>query len=174
MTWCRDRAGRGRCRAVRPPPPIPCSSGPALGQPHALERGAVALVEPSSSASPVGPVDARPRHPQRRVEVVAVVVAVAAIVRAAAAAQAVHRRAARVLAPRRGLRRALVLLLLLLLLVLLLPLVVVVLLVGVLEGERGSVAPGGDAAGAISRRRNRFGLDVQVLSTGQGEIGTLT
>lgn len=37
------------------------------------------------------------------------------------------------------------------------------------SGYPATVAPR-CAAGAISRRRNRFGLDVQALSRGQGEI----
>lgn len=37
-------------------------------------------------------------------------------------------------------------------------------------GRGWSVATGRGAAGAVSRRRNRFGLDVQALGRGQGEI----
>lgn len=68
-------------------------------------------------------------------------IAVAALVRAATTAQAINGGASRVLAGR-----------------------------GVL-GRRypAAVAPR-RAAGAISRRRNRFGLDVEALSRGQGEI----
>lgn len=36
-------------------------------------------------------------------------------------------------------------------------------------GRRYPISPW-RAAGAISRRRNRFGLDVEALSRGQGEI----
>lgn len=79
-------------------------------------------------------------------EVGTVVVAVAAFMRAAAAAETVSRGAARVLSPLWG--QALVL----------------------LVGQWWAVASGRGAAGSISRRRNRFGLDVQALSRGQGEI----
>lgn len=61
------------------------SRGPALGQTHALDGGALPLVLRGSQQS------------QRRVEVGAMFLAVAAVVRAAAAAQAVHRGASRVL-----------------------------------------------------------------------------
>lgn len=37
-------------------------------------------------------------------------------------------------------------------------------------GRGWSIATGCGAAGAVSRRRNRFGLDVQALGRGQGEI----
>lgn len=41
-------------------------------------------------------------------------------------------------------------------------------------GRGWGIAARCGAAGAVSRRRNRFGLDVQALGRGQGEIWTLT
>lgn len=103
------------------------SCGPALGQAHAFDGGALAFVQGG------------PGQSKRRVEVVPVLVAVAALVGGAAAAQAVHGGAARVVAAGGDL--------------------------GLLD----PVAPR-SAAAPISRRRNRFGLDVQALSRRQGEI----
>lgn len=68
-------------------------------------------------------------------------IAVAALVRAATTAQAIDGGASRVLAGR-----------------------------GVLGGRYTATIAPRCAAGAISRRRNRFGLDVEALSRGQGEI----
>lgn len=82
-----------------------------------------------------------PSQSQRRVELVPVLIAVAALVRAATTAQAIDWGASRVLAGR-----------------------------GVLGGQYTTTVAPRRAAGAISRRRNRFGLDVEALSRGQGEI----
>lgn len=68
-------------------------------------------------------------------------IAVAALMGAATTAQAINRGASRILAGR-----------------------------GVLGRRYASAVSPWCAAGAISRRRNRFGLDVQALSRGQGEI----
>lgn len=90
-------------------------------------------------------VQGGPGQSQRWVELIPVLVAVAALVGAATTAQAIDGGASRVLARR----------------------------VVLGSGYPATVAPR-CAAGAISRRRNRFGLDVQALSRGQGEIWTLT
>lgn len=86
-----------------------------------------------------------PAQSQGWVELIPVLITVTAFVRAATTAQAINRRTSRVLAGRRVLGR----------------------------WYPATVAPR-CAAGAISRRRNRFGLDVQALSRGQGQIWTLT
>lgn len=86
-----------------------------------------------------------PGQSQRWVELIPVLIAVAALMGAATTAQAINRGASRVLAGRGVLGR----------------------------WHPATVAPR-CAAGAISRRRNRFGLDVEALSRGQGQIWTLT
>lgn len=86
-------------------------------------------------------VQGGPAQSQGRVELVPVLVAVAALVGAATTAQAIDRGASRVLAGR-----------------------------GVLLRRHAAAVAPRCAAGAISRGRNRFGLDVQALSRGQGEI----
>lgn len=86
-----------------------------------------------------------PGQSQRWVELIPVLITVAALVGTATTAQAINGGASRVLAGR-----------------------------GVLGSWYPATVAPRCAAGAISRRRNRFGLDVQALSRGQGEIWTLT
>lgn len=86
-----------------------------------------------------------PAQSQRWMELIPVLIAVAALVGAATTAQAINGRASRVLTGR-----------------------------GILGRRYPTTVAPRRTAGAISRRRNRFGLDVQALSRRQGEIWTLT